>query len=146
MCIARNEGHRCSSTSNEGDCSIHSLHRRRSGSSDRDINRGTIMNSTSRSRSRVRKSTALLCVAVVFSIGLAEPALAQTANIEGVLQNIVTMLTGNVARLLATLAVIIVGIAWMFGYLDLRKAAYVVLGVAIVFGASEVVTTLTGGH
>ena len=55
------------------------------------------------------------------------------------------MLTGNVARLLATLAVIIVGIAWMFGYLDLRKAAYVVLGVAIVFGASEIVSTLTGG-
>ena len=74
------------------------------------------------------------------------PALAQTANIEGVLQNIVTMLTGNVARLLATLAVIIVGIAWMFGYLDLRKAAYVVLGVAITFGASEVVSTLTGGR
>ena len=80
------------------------------------------------------------------SVGLAEPALAQTANIEGVLQNIVTMLTGNVARLLATLAVIIVGIAWMFGYLDLRKAAYVVLGVAITFGASEVVSTLTGGR
>jgi type IV secretion system protein VirB2 len=79
---------------------------------------------------------------VLFAV---EPALAQTANIEGVLQNIVTMLTGNVARLLATLAVIIVGIAWMFGYLDLRKAAYVVLGVAIVFGASEVVSTLTGG-
>ena len=34
---------------------------------------------------------------------------------------------------------------WMFGYLDLRKAAYVVLGVAIVFGASEIVSTLTGG-
>ena len=48
--------------------------------------------------------------------------------------------------LLATLAVIIVGIAWMFGYLDLRKAAYVVLGVAITFGASEVVSTLTGGR
>lgn len=75
----------------------------------------------------------------------ADSALAQTANIEGVLQNIVTMLTGNVARLLATLAVIIVGIAWMFGFMDLRKAAYVVLGVAIVFGASEVVSTLTGG-
>lgn len=77
---------------------------------------------------------------------LEQPAFAQTANIEGVLQNIVNMLTGNVARLLATLAVIIVGIAWMFGYLDLRKAAYVVLGVAITFGASEVVSTLTGGH
>jgi type IV secretory pathway VirB2 component (pilin) len=94
----------------------------------------------------LRKSPAFLCICLVLSIGLVEPAFAQTANLEGVLQNIVNMLTGNVARLLATLAVIIVGIAWMFGHLDLRKAAYVVLGVAIVFGASEVVSTLTGGH
>jgi type IV secretory pathway VirB2 component (pilin) len=94
----------------------------------------------------LRKSSVLLCIGLVISISLVEPAFAQTANLEGVLQNIVNMLTGNVARLLATLAVIIVGIAWMFGHLDLRKAAYVVLGVAIVFGASEVVSTLTGGH
>lgn len=96
--------------------------------------------------SPLKNSTALVCMGAVLSIALVEPALAQTANIEGVLQNIVNMLTGNVARLLATLAVIIVGIAWMFGYLDLRKAAYVVLGVAITFGASEVVSTLTGGR
>jgi type IV secretory pathway VirB2 component (pilin) len=93
-----------------------------------------------------RDASKLVGVAVVFSLLLIEPAFAQSANIEGVLQNIVNMLTGNVARLLATLAVIVVGIAWMFGYLDLRKAAYVVLGVAIVFGASEVVSTLTGGR
>jgi type IV secretion system protein VirB2 len=94
----------------------------------------------------LRKSCAFLCMSLVLSIGFVQPAFAQTANLEGVLQNIVNMLTGNVARLLATLAVIIVGIAWMFGHLDLRKAAYVVLGVAIVFGASEVVSTLTGGR
>lgn len=94
----------------------------------------------------LRKSSALIFIGLVVSVALVEPAFAQSANIEGVLQNIVTMLTGNVARLLATLAVIIVGIAWMFGHLDLRKAAYVVLGVAIVFGASEVVSTLTGGR
>ncbi len=96
--------------------------------------------------SSLRKPSKFLCISLVLSICLVEPAFAQTANLEGVLQNIVNMLTGNVARLLATLAVIIVGIAWMFGHLDLRKAAYVVLGVAIVFGASEVVSTLTGGH
>jgi type IV secretory pathway VirB2 component (pilin) len=93
----------------------------------------------------LRPIAAPAIMAATLILFAAEPALAQTANIEGVLQNIVTMLTGNVARLLATLAVIIVGIAWMFGFMDLRKAAYVVLGVAIVFGASEVVSTLTGG-
>lgn len=83
--------------------------------------------------------------AAVLTVATIEPAFAQaTAGIESVLQNIVNMLTGNVAKLLAIIAVILVGIAWMFGYLDLRKAAYVVLGVAIIFGASEIVTMLTG--
>ena len=91
----------------------------------------------------LRRSGALLSISLLIAFGIADPAFAQTANIEAVLQNIVDMLTGNVARLLATLAVIIVGIAWMFGYLDLRKAAYVVLGVAIVFGATEIVDLLT---
>src|SRR6266702_7069156 len=116
-------------------CSVSTQHRGPDGSG-RTANRSRVMTSP------LKKSAALVCMATVLSITLVEPALAQTANIEGVLQNIVNMLTGNVARLLATLAVIIVGIAWMFGYLDLRKGAYVVLGVAITFGASEVVSTL----
>ena len=94
--------------------------------------------------STLRPALATALIAGVLTLTLVEPALAQTANIEGVLQKVVDMLTGEVARLLAIIAVIVVGIAWMFGYLDLRKAAYVVLGVAIVFGASEIVSTLTG--
>ena len=84
-------------------------------------------------------------MAAVLCLVVAEPAFAQVAGIEGVLKNIETMLTGAIAKSLATIAVIITGIAWMFGYLDLRKAAYVVLGVAIVFGASQIVNMLTGG-
>ena len=91
-----------------------------------------------------RRTAALVLMAAVLAITWAEPAIAQQVAIEKVLQNIVTMLTGNVAKLLATLAVIITGVAWMFGHLDLRRAAWVVLGVAIVFGAAEIVNTLTG--
>ena len=94
--------------------------------------------------STLRPTLATGLIAGVLTLTLVEPALAQAANIEGVLQKVVDMLTGEVARLLAIIAVLVVGIAWMFGYLDLRKAAYVVLGVAIVFGASEIVSTLTG--
>lgn len=97
-------------------------------------------------RVRVRPVTAAMLTAAVFAIGVADPAYAQaTGGIETVLQNIVTLLTGNVAKLLATIAVIVVGIAWMFGYLDLRKAAYVVLGIGIIFGAAQLVTTISGG-
>lgn len=92
---------------------------------------------------RVRPFAVIATMATIFSLALIGPSFAQ-AGIEGVLQNIVDMLTGNVARLLAIIAVIIVGIAWMFGYLDLRKAAFVVLGIGIIFGATEIVSTISG--
>jgi type IV secretion system protein TrbC len=91
-----------------------------------------------------RHATVLTLLALVAMTALIEPAAAQTANVEKVLQNIVDALTGNIAKLLATLAVIITGLAWMFGYLDLRRAGFVIMGVAILFGASEIVGTLTG--
>lgn len=85
-------------------------------------------------------------VSMLLMLAGAGPASAQGAGgIESALQNIVNLLTGNVARLLAIIATIIVGIAWMFGYLDLRKAAFVVLGVGIIFGATEIVNTIAGG-
>lgn len=93
----------------------------------------------------IKPFAATATMAAVFSLTLVEPSFAQTGGIESVLQNIVDMLTGNVARLLAIIAVIIVGIAWMFGYLDLRKAAFVVLGIGIIFGATEIVNTISGG-
>lgn len=94
---------------------------------------------------RIRPFAATATMAAAFSLTLVEPSFAQAGGIESVLQNIVNMLTGNVARLLAIIAVIIVGIAWMFGYLDLRKAAFVVLGIGIIFGATEIVNTISGG-
>ena len=92
-----------------------------------------------------RHAFCLFVFAAFLSISVVEPAFAQAlGGVERVLQNIVDALTGNVAKLLATLAVIVTGLAWMFGYLDLRRAGYVIFGVAILFGASEIVGTLTG--
>ena len=91
-----------------------------------------------------RRLSFLLLSGIVATLAFNEPAAAQSANVEKVLQNIVDALTGNVAKLLATLAIIITGMSWMFGYLDLRRAGYVILGVAILFGAAEIVSTLTG--
>ena len=92
-----------------------------------------------------RRTAALLAVAGLLTLTLIEPAAAQShGGVEKVLQNIVDALTGNEAKLLATIAVIVTGMAWMFGYLDLRKAGYVIFGVAILFGASEIVATITG--
>jgi type IV secretion system protein VirB2 len=95
-------------------------------------------------QARIKPFATIASMATVFSLALIEPSLAQAGGIESVLQNIVNMLQGNVARLLAIIAVIIVGIAWMFGYLDLRKAAFVVLGIGIIFGATEIVSMISG--
>jgi type IV secretion system protein VirB2 len=94
---------------------------------------------------RIRPFATVAAMATLFCLVMVEPSFAQAGGIESALQNIVNMLTGNVARLLAIIAVIIVGIAWMFGYLDLRKAAFVVLGIGIIFGATEIVNMISGG-
>ncbi|MBB3643879.1 type IV secretion system protein VirB2 [Rhizobium sp. BK619] len=63
----------------------------------------------------LRPVAARALMAVALAACLAEPAFAQAAGVETVLQNIVDMLTGNIARLLAVIAVIIICIAWIPG-------------------------------
>jgi len=94
--------------------------------------------------SRGRRWAAVLTIPGAASLAAAGPAFA-SANVEGLLQNVVDLLTGNTARLLAVLAVVIVGVLWMFGLFDLRRAAIVVLGIVVVFGAAEIVNLITGG-
>lgn len=94
--------------------------------------------------SRRRRWAAAAMIAGAASLAAAGPAFA-SANVEGLLQNVVDLLTGNTARLLAVLAVVVVGILWMFGLFDLRRAAIVVLGIVVVFGAAEIVNLITGG-
>ena len=91
-----------------------------------------------------RRQCAVGAIVLATTLMSVQPALAQ-ANVEGLLQNVVDMLTGNTARLLAILAVVIVGILWMFGLFDLRRAAIVILGIVVVFGAAEIVGLITGG-
>lgn len=93
---------------------------------------------------RARRLAATGAIALASTLLLVQPAFA-SANVEGLLQNVVDMLTGNTARLLAVLAVVVVGILWMFGLFDLRRAAIVVLGIVVVFGAAEIVNLITGG-
>ena len=91
----------------------------------------------------LKRTAAIGGVILAASLVLTSPASAQ--DVEGLLQNVVDMLTGNTARLLAVLAVVVVGILWMFGLFDLRRAAIVVLGIIVVFGAAEIVNLITGG-
>ncbi|MCZ2328933.1 TrbC/VirB2 family protein [Bartonella sp. F02] len=82
----------------------------------------------------------LLTAVVVFNPAYA--ASSTLGNVDNVLQSIVDMMTGTTARLMAIICVAAVGIGWMYGFIDLRKAAYCLLGIGIVFGAPNLVGTL----
>ena len=66
------------------------------------------------------------------------------ADIATVLQNVISMMNGTVAKSLAIIAVMLTGFAWMFGHLDLRKAGMIIFGIALVFGATEIVSAISG--
>ncbi len=93
---------------------------------------------------RLRPIVASCVMAAAIVPIVSAPALAQAAGIETILQNIVDLLTGNIFRLLATIAVIVIAIAWMFGYMDLRRAGYWIIGIGIIAGSSELVGTIVG--
>jgi type IV secretory pathway VirB2 component (pilin) len=95
------------------------------------------------------RTLAIACLAVGFVLVLADPALAQSTgsggNIGTFIQNIINLLNNNVIRGLAIIAIIITGVAWMFGHLDLRRAGTVIIGIIIIFGAATIVDLITGG-
>jgi type IV secretion system protein VirB2 len=92
---------------------------------------------------------AIACLAAGLFFALVDPALAQTTgaggNIATFIQNIINLLNNNVIRGLAIIAIIVTGVAWMFGHLDLRRAGTVIVGIIVIFGAATIVDMITGG-
>ncbi|WP_375612429.1 TrbC/VirB2 family protein [Bartonella sp. AA9NXGY] len=73
-------------------------------------------------------------------IALSEPAFADGGfgKIESALQKIIEALTGPIAKSIATIAIAGVGIAWIAGYVEMRKAFFVCIGIGIIFGAPQI--------
>ena len=95
------------------------------------------------------RAVAVTALTFVFLMVVVEPAMAQTTtstggNIGTFVQNIINLLNNNVTRGLAILAIIVTGIAWMFGHLDLRRAGTVIVGIIVVFGSATIVDLITG--
>ncbi len=78
----------------------------------------------------------------------ATPAYAQSGgagNVETFLQNIVNIITGTVGKLIAVIAIVGTGIAWMFGAASVRTLGTVILGCILIFSAAWIVDQITGG-
>ncbi|GAA5109685.1 TrbC/VirB2 family protein [Bartonella jaculi] len=87
--------------------------------------------------------TTTLMLFVAF-MALSEPAFAQSfGNIESALQKVIDALTGPIAKSIATIAIAGIGIAWIAGYVEMRKAFFVCVGIGIVFGATQIAAMLS---
>ena len=100
-------------------------------------------NPLTRSGSTIALAGLIVCTA-------AGPAFAQATgatggNIGTFIENIISILNSNVIRGLAVIAIIVTGIAWMFGHLDLRRAGSVIVGIIVIFSAAGLVDLMVGG-
>ena len=87
-----------------------------------------------------RSAAVLAVIAALLLLAAIEPAYAQSfGRINSALQTLVNFLTGPTGRLLAIIGVAGLGIAAWFGRLSYWRAGEIVLGIAIVFGAAEIV-------
>ena len=66
--------------------------------------------------------------------------------IQQVMCNVVLILTGTTGKAIATVAVIAVGVGALLGKISWGMALIVALGIALIFGAASIVTSLGGDN
>ncbi len=107
------------------------------------FSREHILQKSNLSNTQKKWLTTALMLFIAF-IALSDPAFAQSfGKIEGALQKIITALTGPIAKSIATIAIAGVGIAWIAGYVEMRKAFFVCVSIGIVFGAPQIAAMLS---
>jgi len=72
-------------------------------------------------------------------------AMADNTEIASVLCNVVGWFTGTIGTAIATLAIIVIGVGALMGKVSWGMAIIVGLGVAIIFGAPQIVSALSSG-
>jgi len=98
-----------------------------------------------------RHTSSRIAAALAMGSVLAFPVLAHAQTVTGgaspatMINNICTFILGPFGQSLAVLGIIAIGLSWMFGRVSLGLIAGVIGGIVIMFGASYLGSTLTGG-
>ncbi|MCO5966147.1 TrbC/VirB2 family protein [Sinorhizobium meliloti] len=93
-------------------------------------------------RSHRKAAVALSLLATMLAL-MPDLAYAQSAApVEGILDWFVGVLQGNVARSLAIIAVCFLGFLFLTGRMAWQGAISIVIGIAIIFGAAELVDAM----
>jgi type IV secretory pathway VirB2 component (pilin) len=94
------------------------------------------------------RSSNAFAIALLAALGVfasTDPAAAQAfGKLQTILDSVKDAMTGPIGRTLAIIGVAMVGLAWVFGQMDVRRAGTVVVGIAIIFGAAEIVAAMAG--
>ena len=98
-----------------------------------------------------RRNSARIATVLALWAVVACPELANAQTVTGgaspaaMINNICTFILGPFGQSLAVLGIIAIGLSWMFGRVSLGLIAGVIGGIVIMFGASYLGSTLTGG-
>ena len=89
---------------------------------------------------------AIICVIalvlnIAFALCVPDPA---SAGVAEAIDKIIEYINSRVARSLAILAVMLLGMGWWFGQIDWKRAGGIIFGVGVVFGAAEFVDMIRG--
>jgi type IV secretion system protein VirB2 len=98
-----------------------------------------------------RRRAVQVAAALALGAAMTLPAVAEAQSVSGgaspatMINNICTFILGPFGQSLAVLGIIAIGLSWMFGRVSLGLIAGVIGGIVIMFGASYLGSTLTGG-
>ena len=98
-----------------------------------------------------RRASRFAALGLAVAAAVAVPDLANAQTVTGgaspatMINNICTFILGPFGQSLAVLGIIAIGLSWMFGRVSLGLIAGVIGGIVIMFGASYLGSTLTGG-
>jgi type IV secretory pathway VirB2 component (pilin) len=99
----------------------------------------------------VHRRAVQVAAALTLLAAMTLPAVAEAQAVSGgaspatMINNICTFILGPFGQSLAVLGIIAIGLSWMFGRVSLGLIAGVIGGIVIMFGASYLGSTLTGG-
>ena len=93
-----------------------------------------------------RKALLALGMMAVLALAISVPSFADMGGLpwETPLQVLVSALNGSTGTLLATLAVMVVGVLALMGRVSWAHAGAVLFGIACIFGAARIVAIFNG--
>ena len=88
---------------------------------------------------------AFWALAIAAALTVSTPAMAQSTDIQGFVDNIKGWLTGSIAKSVAVIAVAVCGYRFFSGRASAGPLVAVIGGICLIFGASWVLQQITGG-